>query len=167
MKPKNDDITNVCISPNDHYKLRYDELQLQRKTADDAVLAQQAVIRTAESRLAQIDIELRKFDESLVDVAFTNYQNMDWARYAIERLGLELEKSTLPAVISRLNDTLPGLHSAAARTNSEIDRLLIAHSDDDRVETIRGMLADGKTQRFIQTESGLPDHDFLPGTGKS
>src|SRR5450631_620930 len=97
-----------------------EEAQLQHKLANDAVMAQIATIKTVESRLAEIDGDLRKFDVELGEAAFTNNLNIDWARQAADRIGLELEKVTLPAVIVRLKEPLPGLQSVAQRATREI-----------------------------------------------
>lgn len=136
-----------------------EESKLQQKAACDAVVAQLSTIKACESRLAQIDVDLRKFDVALGDVAFTNL-NIDWARYAADRLGIELEKATLPDVIVRLKKPLPELKSAVNRANNTFDRLMREHSDAGLVETIRKMLAEGGTQRHIQAECALAEHDF-------
>jgi hypothetical protein len=137
-----------------------EEAQLQHKLASDAVMAQLATIETVESRLAQIDGDLQRFNVELGEAAFTNNLNIDWAQQAAYRLGLELEKSTLPAVIIRLKEPLSALQAAAQRATREIERLMKENADDGKVEKIREMLDAGKTNRLIQAESGLTEHDF-------
>jgi hypothetical protein len=136
------------------------EAELKQKAARDAVSAQLATIKTVESRLGQIDSDLQKFGESLGEAAVTNNQGIDWARLAADRLGLELEKATLPAVIVRLKEPLPALQAAANRADNTIDRLMKENSEAGQVETIRKMLDEGKTQRLVKAECALAEHDF-------
>jgi hypothetical protein len=123
-------------------------------------MAQLAKFKPLEARLEQINSELQNFDQLLIEAAFID-PDVDWSRYAVARLAMELEKSTLPAVIVRLKEPLPALQTAARRANDEIHRLMKENADDGKVEKIRGMLAEGKTNRVIQAAfRSLDDHDF-------
>jgi hypothetical protein len=135
------------------------ETEIRIEAAKDAVTAQLAKIKSIESRQEQINSELHNFDKLLIEAAFID-PDIDWARYATGRLGLELEKATLPDVIVRLKEPLPALQAAAQRATREIERLRKENADDGWVEKIRGMLTEGKTQRIIQEECALVDHDF-------
>jgi hypothetical protein len=136
-----------------------EEAELRREAATEAVSAQITRIKTVESRLAEVESDLQNFDRLLKEAAFTD-PDVDWSRYAVARLAMELEKSTLPSVVAQLKEPLPGLQSVAQRATREIERLMKESAEDAKVEKIREILDAGQTNRVIQSKIGLADHDF-------
>ena len=137
-----------------------EETELQRGATHNALTAQLVKIKAVESRLAQIDSDLQKFDEELIEAAISNNKNVDWERYSAHRHGLELEKSILPDVVLRLKGSLPALQSASHLAYNEFSRILTGNAENELVEKIKKMLDEGETNQIIQAECGLEDHDF-------
>jgi predicted ribosome quality control (RQC) complex YloA/Tae2 family protein len=140
--------------------LELEEAQLKQKTAGDAVYAQLAKIKAIESRFAQIDFDLQKLDDALIDAAVTNNQAIDWTRHATAKLGLELEKATLPNFLARLKESLSELQLESRRAKGTVERLNRENSENIKVEEIKKMVQAGQPNKVIQTKLAMEDHVF-------